>query len=377
MNDDPRVRWQEALAEREAGGLRRALTPRAADAPWLDLSNNDYLRLSQHPAVIEAGREALARWGASSSASPLISGYTDEHAALEERLARWTGFACGLVWNTGYSANQAVLSLLPQKDDVVLADRLIHNSMVNGILRSGARLRRYRHLDLGHLESMLRAEQGKGGAVFVVTESVFSMDGDAPDLAAFAQLKARYGFVWILDEAHAVGWHGQRGSGLAEQAGVAEAVDIFVGTLGKGLGAMGAYTLFQENLWRNVLINFGSEFIYSTYLSPACAASARAAVDVAESLAAERPGWHELSRAWRTAIPGAPQGDSPIVPVVIGEAADAVHVAGKLREAGFLVGAVRPPTVPAGTARLRISLNRELGEADSARFFSALEEARR
>ncbi|MGE9295153.1 MAG: aminotransferase class I/II-fold pyridoxal phosphate-dependent enzyme, partial [Puniceicoccales bacterium] len=356
-------RAEEQLATRATEGLSRTLTVRDASAV-LDLSNNDYLRMSQHPEVIAAGQRALAKWGASASASPLISGYTAAHRDLEEQLCAWAGFPYGLVWNTGHSANQALLSLLPRSGDLVLADRLIHQSMISGLLRSGARLQRYRHLDLNHLESLLQATGER--EVIVVTESVFSMDGDYPDLKQMAELKARYGFFWIVDEAHALGWYGRKGSGLVEAFDVADLVDVYVGTLGKALGSMGAFTLFRKASLRDFFINFAGEFIYSTYLAPSCAAAAGAAVSLIEAFA-DRENWHTRSRSLREQIKGTPAGDSPIIPVVIGDNQRTLDAANFLLSFGFQAGAVRPPTVPAGEGRLRISLNTALTERDETR----------
>jgi len=368
-------RIEAQLRQRDLESSRRRLIPRTAGRELCDLSNNDYLRLSRHPQVIAAAREALEKWGASSSASPLISGYTDAHASLEAKLCAWSGFAHGLIWNTGHSANQAILSGLPQAGDLVFADRFIHQSMISGLLRSGARLQRYRHRDLDHLASLLR-QADCGRSVFVVTESVFSVDGDAPDLRAMAALKERHGFFWIVDEAHAIGWYGDRGSGLVEAAGVADQVDVLVGTLGKGLGSMGAFTLFQSEALREFCVNHSSEFIYSTYLAPACAVAAAAAVDIVASRS-DRPHWQARSRALRGRLPGAPAGDSPIIPVRAGENEAVLRAASRLRAHGFVVGAVRPPTVPQGEARLRISLHTELSSGDEDRLVAAVEEALR
>jgi len=364
--------FQAKLEERRVSGLMRRLSPRQTNPDVIDLSNNDYLRLSQHPEVIAAGQRALAEWGASASASPLISGYTELHMALEHQLAAWAGFECGLVWNSGYAANQALLGRLPQRDDLVLADRLIHQSMIQGILQSGARLLRYRHLDLEHLEQLLIEHAGR--RVFVVTESVFSMDGDCPDLRAMAALKELYEFIWMVDEAHAIGWYGTTGSGLVEAAGVSNKVDIYIGTLGKGLGSMGAFTLFHDDCLRDYLVNFAGELIYSTYLAPACVAAASKAVELAISGVDLRSSGQAMSMRLREEINDAPAGDSPIIPITVGSPAFASAAADRLMEHGFRVGAVRPPTVPNNGSRLRLSLNASLTNADGMRLVTALKE---
>ena len=262
-----RQRLLAPLETRASGALERRLVARPERPPWVNLAGNDYLDLSRDPEVIAAGKAALDRWGASSSASPLITGYTEEHAALEGELAAWCGFGHGLVWNTGFAANAGVLGTLPKPGDLVFADRLIHASMISGRLASGARLIRYPHLVLEKLGELLERHRGHDGVVWVVTESVFSMDGDYPELKTLASLKAEYGFALVVDEAHATGWFGETGSGLVEREGVAGAVDILVGTLGKGLGGFGAYTLFHDELFRRHLMNFAGEFVYSTYLA--------------------------------------------------------------------------------------------------------------
>jgi 8-amino-7-oxononanoate synthase len=218
------------------------------------------------------------------------------------------------------------------------------------------------------LEILLRDNPRPGGARWVITESVFSMDGDSPDLARLAEMKRHHGFLWLLDEAHALGWYGPQGQGRAAETGVTADVDILIGTLGKTLGAMGAYSLFHDPTLRDALINHAGEFIYSTYLSPLLAAAANAAVARVSELAPRSPGWRAQSqrlrenlraRGWDT-----PAGDSAIVPVVIGGDAQTVALGAHLRERGFAVGVIRPPTVPAGAARLRLSLKANTREED-------------
>ena len=369
-------RLRDALAARESAGLLRRLTPRSADDARVNLAGNDYLDLAHDPAVLVAAAEALHTWGASSSASPLVTGYTELHAQLERLLAAWHGYPHGLLLNSGYAANGAVLGQLPKAGDVVLADRLIHASMVDGILSSGARLRRFAHNDIDALEMMLAEEAGRDGVIFVVTESIYSMDGDAPDLPRLAALRERHGFTWVLDEAHATGWHGPNGSGLQEEQGCRAAADVVVGTLGKALGSQGAYVLCHNADILSTLVNLAGEFVYSTHLAPPAVAAAIAAVGRAKALAPERPWLHRMSREWRAGLCEAgfavPDGHSPIIPVVLGDPVRTLRVAEALRASGFLVSAMRPPTVPDGTARLRISLHRGLNENVRAGFIAAL-----
>lgn len=369
-----------SLRAREAASLLRRLSARTADDTRVNLADNDYLGLSRDPAVVEGAAAAAREWGASSSASPLVTGYTALHARLEAELAAWHGYPHALVMNSGYAANAAVLGGLPKKGDVVLADRLVHASMLEGILASGARLRRFAHNDLDALELMLDEECPPGGAVFVVTESVYSMDGDGPDLRRLASLRRRKDFCWVLDEAHATGWYGAAGSGLQEAADARAAADIVVGTLGKGLGSLGAYVLSRSAEVRDALVNFAGGFVYSTHLAPPCVGAALAAVGRVRALAGERAALLELSRRWRDGLVAAgfsvPAGDSPVVPLVFGDPAVTLRHAEALRSAGFIVSAIRPPTVPEGTARIRISLRRGLRDEHLAAFVSALERSR-
>jgi 8-amino-7-oxononanoate synthase len=257
-----------------------------------------------------------------------------------------------------------LFSALPEQDDHVFADRHIHHSVIAGLLRSKAKFHRFPHLDLDRLEECLRKRQGAAGNDFVVTESVFSMDGDCPDLTQLAELRARYGFAWIVDEAHALGWYGERGSGLLEQRGILEQADAVLGTFGKALGSQGAYLLLRREAWRRYLMNFAGEFIYSTYLAPSAAAAAAAAIDLTCRLSQERPLWREGSKQFRRKLRqggwDVPNGDSPVVPLMLGEVETAMELAERLRAGGVLAGMVRPPTVPQGTSRLRFSLKTNL-----------------
>ena len=371
------ARLGAALDERDRLQQRRSLRitpPRSART--LNLSDNDYLDLAHDPAVRAAATRAAAVHGTSASASPLVTGWKEPHAALLESLCRWHGFPCGLLWTSGYAANSAVLSTLPEKGDLIFADRLIHHSMIAGLSRSGARFKRYPHLDLDRLEAELTAAPDEGVA-WVVTESVFSMDGDYPDLRRLAELKRRHPFLLMLDEAHGLGWYGATGEGLAAAQGAAAAVDLLVGTLGKALASGGAYTLFRDETVRDALINRAGEFIYSTGIPPAAAAAAQAAVERIRWLVPEQPSWQAASRAFRARLTAEGwstlAGDSPIVPVVLNAEADALSLAAALRGEDIWAAAVRPPTVPAGTSRLRFSLKRGFGAGEMDRVLAALQ----
>lgn len=375
-------RAEEALAEREAAGLLRTTRPWTPDGKILNLADNDYLGLASHPEVKAAAAEAIERYGCSASAAPLVTGFRPPHLRLVERIAAWYDVSPAhvLPWNSGYAANHAILGLLPQKGDLVLADRLVHHSMLAGILASGARLRRYPHLDLDQLQRLLE-RRPPGQATFVATETVFSMDGDLPDLARLADLRQRHRFVLVLDEAHALGWYGKRGAGLAEKEKLVEQADVLVGTLGKALGSQGAYAVFRDSAVKRRVENFAGEYVFSTFLAPAAAAAATKAMDLAEALAPEGSARRQASAAFRQDLRAeglpAPEGDSPIVPIPLGQADVVTKAANLLEEDGLKVAAIRPPTVPRGTARLRLSLKAGLSLEDlAARLAKAVNAAR-
>ena len=368
--------WKSALEEREQNGLTRGLSIREVDTDYLNLSGNNYLNLSHNSAVIQSAKEAPDQHGASSTGSPLVSGYTKLHQDLENLISEWYYGRPVLLWNTGYSANQAILSTYPEKGDLVLADRLIHNSMISGILKSGARLKRYSHLDLEELEALLEKNAHLYSQVYLVTESVFSMDGDYPDLSKIADLKDKYSFTWILDEAHAIGWYGEKGAGLAEEFGVLDKVDIIVGTMGKAIGSMGAFTVFKNFDERSYFINFGSELIYSTYLAPPSVGASMAAIQYIQR-DSNRSRYQILSESFRDEIKNARpeylvgEGCSPIIPIIIGDVKLCMKISSFLSESGIEVGSIRPPTVPSNTSRIRVSIHSDLSVEERARFIEA------
>lgn len=352
------------MNQRQATGLLRTLE--VLDACKTNLISNDYFQLRSHPQVIEGAKAALELYGASSSASPLLSGFLPCHEHLINQLKAWKQKSAGLLFNTGFMANQALLTHLPGPRDLVLADRLIHHSIAQTLGKNDTRFKRYHHLDLDHLEELLNRHSKEYETIFVVTESVFSMDGDYPDLPRMAALKRKHPFIWILDEAHGTGVFGPTGGGLAEEQGVLPEVDILVGTLGKALASMGAYVLTHSKTIIDYLINYSGELIYSTYLGPPQVGAAEAALKIIQNSqgiarnirsTANRFREHLRNDGWQTNA-----FDSQIVPIILGDPKDALELRNKLLEYGILVGAVRPPTVPQNSSRLRFSFHADVDE---------------
>ena len=262
-----------------------------------------------------------------------------------------------MLFNAGFLANQAVLKHLPCKNDLILADKLIHHSMAQALTQGSARFKRYHHLDLDHLQEFLDAHCDEYETIFVVTESVFSMDGDYPDLKKLVELKKQYSFILILDEAHGTGVFGATGAGLAEEMQVQDQVDIIIGTLGKSLASMGAYVLSNSSTVINYLVNRAGEFIYSTFLSPAQVGSAEIALGILKSAETDRKYLREIAINFRKTMKLKVQKGTPIVPILIGDPVKTLELRNTLLQQGIMVGAIRPPTVPPQTSRLRISLH--------------------
>jgi 8-amino-7-oxononanoate synthase len=302
------------------------------------------LGLSEEPALQKVlGQAVLEKpWG--STGSRLLSGDYDVFHSLEEALAKFTGRESALVFNSGYQVNVGVASVLVSKGDIVLADRLAHASLLDGARLSGAKLVRYRHNDLGHLRSLLEHHRKENHRALLVSESLFSMDGDFAPLDALIDLKKEFDCQLLVDEAHAFGVFGPEGAGLTKS----KDVDVVVGTFGKALGSYGAFAACSAAL-KERLIQSARSFVYSTALPPALIEWNLAALKMAGGLANRR---ETLKTSWE--ILG---GESPIVPIRIGEVEATVKKAEELREKGFWVLPICPPSVPAGEARLRLSLN--------------------
>lgn len=362
--------WQQridaALSERRAAQTLRQRQPLAQGAGrWLDdgerrylnFSSNDYLGLSQHPRVVTAWQAGAARYGVGSGGSGHVSGFTHAHRALEEELAEWLGYPRALLFISGFAANQAVITALMGKPDRIVADRLSHASLLEAASLSPAVLRRFAHNDPAHLASLL-AKPGDGQQL-VVTEGVFSMDGDSAPLQAIARVTSEAGGWLIVDDAHGVGVTGDGGRGSCHAQGIRP--ELLVVTFGKGFGVSGAAVLCSDTL-ADYLLQFARHLIYSTAMPPAQAETlrvARAIIDSNEGDELRATLAENIDRFRRGAA--VPDGhltasQSAIQPLIVGENARALDLAKRLREQGCWTTAIRPPTVPAGTARLRLTL---------------------
>jgi 8-amino-7-oxononanoate synthase len=317
--------------------------------------SNDYLGLARHPAL----RAAQAGAPAGSGASHLVTGHQPEHSALEEALAAFVGRERALLFSTGYQANLGVIAALAGRGDAVFEDRLNHASLLDGGMLSGARLQRYAHADPAALEHRLAASAA--GRRLIATDGVFSMDGDTAPLAALAAVAARHDAWLMVDDAHGLGVLGPTGRGSVEAAGLGvEAVPVLVGTLGKAFGSFGAFVAGSRTLI-DYLVQHARTYIYTTALPPAVAAATLAALQLIEREPWRRLRLAELRRRFRSGCTSAGirllPSDSPIQPVIVGEAAAAVAASEALLARGYCVTAIRPPTVPAGTSRLRVTLS--------------------
>jgi 8-amino-7-oxononanoate synthase len=335
-----------------------------------NFSSNDYLGLAAHPALAEAMSRAASRWGGGSTASRLICGTTAEHADLEEELAAVKGTEAALVFSSGVAAATGTIPALVRRGDVVILDKLAHACLIDGARASGAKMRVFPHNDLEKLESHLKwaLETHPSGKILIVTESVFSMDGDLAPLKEIVELKEKHGALLFLDEAHAVGVRGAGAQGLAGELGLGDRIEIQMGTLGKALGVSGGYIAGSRTLV-DFLINKARSFVFSTAPSPAVAAACRAALRIVHSQEGDalRARLRENLRCLSAGL-NMSELPSAIVPLIRGSEESALAEAGRLLESGFFVPAIRYPTVPRNTARLRITVS----AAHSAKQIQAL-----
>ncbi|AXM97668.1 8-amino-7-oxononanoate synthase [Pseudomonas plecoglossicida] len=372
------------LAERRAADLYRQRplleTPQGPQVvvdgqPLLAFCSNDYLGLANHPEVIAAWQAGAERWGVGGGASHLVIGHSTPHHAVEEALAELTGRPRALLFSTGYMANLGAITALVGQGDTVLQDRLNHASLLDGGLLSGARFSRYLHNDAASLDNRLDKATGN---TLVVTDGVFSMDGDLADLPALAKVARARGAWLMVDDAHGLGTLGAQGGGIVEHFGLGiDDVPVLIGTLGKACGTSGAFVAGSEELIE-ALVQFARPYIYTTSQPPALACATLKSLELLRRETWRREHLEALIRQFRQ---GAEQiglqlldSPTPIQPILIGDSAQALRLSRMLRERGLLVTAIRPPTVPAGSARLRVTLSAAHSEAQVQLLLNALAE---
>ncbi|WP_339407066.1 8-amino-7-oxononanoate synthase [Pseudomonas helleri] len=343
--------------------------------PLLAFCNNDYLGLANHPQVIEAWQTGAARWGVGGGASHLVIGHSTPHHVLEEALAEFTGRPRALLFSNGYMANLGAVTALVGQGDTVLEDRLNHASLLDAGLLSGARFNRYLHNDVASLAKRLEKACGN---TLVVTDGVFSMDGDVADLPALAREAKAKGAWLMVDDAHGFGALGANGGGLVEHFGLSVAqVPVLMGTLGKAFGTSGAFVAGSEELIEN-LIQFARPYIYTTSQPPALACATLKSLELLRTEHWRREHLNTLINQFRRGAEqiGLQLMDSftPIQPILMGDSARALRLSQRLRERGLLVTAIRPPTVPAGGARLRVTLSAAHTEAQVQLLLSGLDD---
>lgn len=378
--------WQQriaaALDERRAANAFRTRMVGESDVTgfihqgqrYHNFSGNDYLGLSRHPALVEAWRQGAQRYGVGSGGSGHVTGFHQAHHQLEQTLAAWLGYPRALLFISGFSANQAVISALMQKEDRIVADRLSHASLLEAASFSPADLRRFHHNDVTSLQTLL----GKlpGGQQLVVTEGVFSMDGDRAPLAEIAAAKRNA--LLMVDDAHGIGVVGEAGRGSCAAANVKP--DILVVTFGKAFGLSGAAVLCSDDL-ADYLLQFARHLIYSTAMPPAQAHALQTAVAVIQQADAQRATLYRHIAHFRREMAAIPlrlaDSDTAIQPIIVGDNQRTLQLAASLRERGLWVTAIRPPTVPAGSARLRITLTAAHSESDIDTLLEALHDITR
>jgi 8-amino-7-oxononanoate synthase len=363
---DPTVEWKEFLASVRAKGRYRSLkTIEGEQGPRVSmggreivlLCSNNYLGLANHPRLRRAAKDAVDRYGTSSAASRLVSGTMSLHQELEDALAEFKDADGALVFNCGYMANVGIISSLSGPEDVVFSDELNHASIIDGCRLSRAKVAVYPHKDMDALEDLLRKEGGNRR--LIVVDGVFSMDGDIASLPEIANLAEDYGAFLMVDEAHATGVLGERGAGTVEYFGLTERVPIQMGTLGKALGGFGAYVAGSKIL-REYLINKARSFIFTTALPPADMAVAMEAIRIVQQEPERRRRLHDNVAYFVEGLKSlgfdVTNQYTAVVPVIIGPEDKTMEMSHRLLERGVFVAGIRPPTVPPGTSRLRVTL---------------------
>ncbi|GAB1231802.1 8-amino-7-oxononanoate synthase [Ferrigenium sp. UT4] len=373
---------QQALDERAAQGLlrqRRTLeTPQTPHIivdgkPYLAFSSNDYLGLANHPQLIAALQQGAQQWGVGAGAAHLVNGHFTPHHQLEQRLAAFVGKPAALLFSTGYMANLGVVQALAGKGDTVYADKLNHASLNDAMLLSRATVQRYRHGDMAQLDALLAKQQS--GSKLVITDAVFSMDGDIAPLPGLLVLCERHDAWLLVDDAHGFGVLGQHGRGTLSHFGLGSPRIILMGTLGKAAGVSGAFVA-AEQVVIDSLVNHAHSYVYTTASPPALAVALLESMTLIEQGDALRAHLQRLIVKLRTGLNDLPwqlmPSDTAIQPLLVGDNKQALTLSAGLRERGIWVAAIRPPTVPQGTARLRITLSAAHTEGDVQRLIEAL-----
>ena len=373
----------DAIEPLQTGGLwrsRRCVTPLAdgwceqAGRRLRNLAGNDYLNLAHDPRVISAMQDAASAAGSGVTASALVSGRTPWHQQLEQELAQFHDEASAVLFPTGYAANLGTIAALAGSDDVIFCDRMNHACLVDGCRLSGAKLRIYRHTELDRLAAEL-VKANEFQRKWIVTDSVFSMEGDLAPLDQLCDLAEAHGASIILDEAHAFGLLGDQGRGVAELFNAESRVAVRIGTLSKALGALGGFVVGSQEL-TDWLWNRARTQMFSTALPVPLCAAAMAALDIVKGEPDRRQNVIRLAEELRVRLRDSgfevPAGIGPIVPVILGSPEWALDAAAHLATAGYLVAAIRPPTVPQGTSRLRITVNAACSEQDLEGIVAAL-----
>lgn len=381
--------WQQridrALEQRKTNGSFRTRTVNQQGSArylmqngtrYLNFSSNDYLGISQHAQVISAWQQGAEIYGVGSGGSGHVTGYNEAHQLFEEQLADWLGYPRALLFISGFAANQALIAALTEKSDRIVADKLSHASLLEAAMHSPAQLRRFAHNDVDSLQTLL--EQPIDGQQLVITEGVFSMDGDAAPLAEIAQVTRHAQGLLMVDDAHGIGVMGNQGRGSCDHLQVKP--DLLVVTFGKAFGASGAAVLCSESM-ADYLLQFARHLIYSTAMPPAQACALSAALNVIRRDDSRRSKLQANIARFRAGAQSLPwqlmSSQTAIQPLIVGENQPAVNLAATLRERGIWVTAIRPPTVPPGTARLRITLTASHTDADIDMLLEALYDAAR
>lgn len=369
--------YKDTLDTLRQTGNFRTIPQGGANGEIVDLSLNDYLGLATRKDLQAEffDNEENRRIAMTSSAARLLAADQEQYSLLEERLQSLYGGKKALLFNSGYHANTGLISALAsEKGTLIVADKLVHASMIDGIVLSKTPFQRFIHNDFNRLESILKKEHDRWERIIVAVESVYSMDGDRTSLDALIDLKKRYGNVMLyVDEAHAFGALGKRGLGLCAEHENFEDIDVTVGTFGKACASSGAFAVMNAEL-RDYAINRSRSFIFSTALPPMSCAWTRFMIDTFTGMDEERRHLHELGR--RIAEAAGFTESRYIVPVIAGSAVKAIEMSKKLLERGFKVLPIRTPTVPSGTERIRISLNAAMSDAQADSFIKALDEIR-